>query len=90
MKYTIRLTRGMYVVNAEDADRVLAGIEAKAVHVLVSADTMGDGLYTCPVRIILAHVMAIVENQPPEDESKQTRKGRLRAVTDFAAPDAID
>lgn len=76
------MTRGAFVVSEDDATRVLQAVENHEPHVLVSADTMGDGLYTNPVRLIADHVIAIVEN--PQDDGQPAMPGgderRLRAV----------
>lgn len=60
--YTVRLTRGAYVVDEADADKVLKAVENQEPHVLVKADTFGDGLHFAPVRVITAHVISVIEN----------------------------
>jgi len=74
------MTRGMYVVGADDAERVLRAIEDHEAHVLVNADTMGDGLYEVPTRVVIAHVMAVVENRSLEDQIVAGEPHRLRSV----------
>ena len=61
--FTVNLTRGAYVVRSADSEKLLAAIEARAPHVLVDADLLGDGLYYSPVRIVVAHVISIVQNE---------------------------
>ena len=68
------------VVDSEDAERVLRAIEAHEPHVLVNADTLGDGLYRTPVRIVTAHVMAVAENVRVEEEVSPNIPPRLRSV----------
>ncbi len=60
--YTIRMTRGAYVVSAQDAERILRAVETKESHVLVEADAIGDGLYRTPIRLVTAHVLSVAEN----------------------------
>ena len=80
-KFTIRMTRGMFVVSEDDANRVLEAVEKDETHVLVSADTMGDGLYVVPVQLIVSHVIALVENARLEDfEPAMPGERRLRSV----------
>ncbi len=78
--YSIRLTRGVYVVGAEDAERILRAIEAGEPHVLVNADTLGDGLYRTPVRIVTAHVMSVAENIAADENALTDSPPRLRSV----------
>jgi len=82
------MTRGALVVSEDDANRVLQAVEKHELHVLVSADTMGDGLYTNPVRIIVSHVIAVIEN--PHDDVQPAMPGdgkrRLRAVRGASEP----
>ncbi len=78
--YSIRMTRGVYVVDAEDAERVLRAIEAREPHVLVNADTLGDGLYRTPVRIVTAHVMSVAENISLDEETSPNIPSRLRSL----------
>lgn len=64
--FTIVMTTGAYVVNEEYAEQVLAAVERRDPHVLVEADLLGDGLYHSPIRIVTAHVTAVVKNDHPE------------------------
>lgn len=63
--FTVILTKGRYVVSEADAEIVLKGVEEQRPHVLVRADMFGDGLAYSPVRIVVAHVIAVVANDPP-------------------------
>ena len=78
--YSIRLTRGAYVVSREDAERVLRAVEAREPHVLVEADTIGDGLYRTPLRVVTAHVMSVAENSHSLSETATTSRPVLRAL----------
>jgi hypothetical protein len=79
--YSIRMTRGAYVVSRDDAERVLHAVEAREPHVLVDADTVGDGLYRNPIRIVTAHVLSVAENVAVVPDEGLVPKARaLRAV----------
>jgi len=60
--FTLVLTKGRYVVSEADAERVLKSVQDQDAHVLVRADMLGDGLVYSPVRIVVSHVIAVVEN----------------------------
>jgi tRNA U38,U39,U40 pseudouridine synthase TruA len=64
VSYTVYLTRGAHVVRERDAERILEAVESRAPHVLVQADILGDDLVWNSVRIIVAHVVSIVRNEP--------------------------
>lgn len=59
-------------MRSSDADLVLEAISSEHPHVLVQADILGDGLYFSPVRIVLKHVISIMENEKVPGEI-QTR-----------------
>jgi hypothetical protein len=69
--FTINLSRGAYLVRAQDAERVLRAVEERAPHVLVEADLLGDGLHFAPVRIVVNHVISVLENGT-EDATSQS------------------
>lgn len=64
--FTVILTKGRYVISESDAELILRSVEEKRAHVLVRADMLGDGLAFSPVRIVIAHVIAVVSNEPAE------------------------
>jgi tRNA U38,U39,U40 pseudouridine synthase TruA len=72
--FTINLTRGAYVVRQPDAERMLQAISARESHALVKADILGDGLYYSPVRIVVDHVISIVENEHVVNQSDPQRR----------------
>jgi hypothetical protein len=79
--YSIRMTRGIYVVSSEDAERVLHAVESGEPHVLVDADTFGDGLSHVPVRIVTAHVMSVAKNLPATDQAEgEGTRASLRLI----------
>lgn len=78
--YSIRMTRGVYVVDAEDAERVLRAVETSEPHVLVNADALGDGLFRVPIRIVTAHVMSIAENAAIDACALEPGSPSLRVV----------
>lgn len=61
--FTVVLTKGCYVVAQQDAEAVLKAVEDQQPHVLVRADLLGDGLVFSPVRLVTAHVIAVVANE---------------------------
>jgi hypothetical protein len=79
--YTVRLTRGSYVVDESDAVKVLQAIEERRAHVLVQADAFGDGLQLAPVRLITAHVVSVIANPACAFVESGERRGALRPVS---------
>lgn len=57
------LSKGAYVVRPHDAERILEAIDRSDRHVLVEADLLGDGIHYSAVRLVTAHVIAVVKNE---------------------------
>ncbi len=81
--FTVTLTKGAYVVNEVDAERVLEAVERDEAHALVQADTFGDGLHVASVRIVIKHVISVIEN--PGRPSRPTAVGRSGRVVRLEA-----
>lgn len=62
LSFTVFMTKGAYVVNEADAERVLEALDAGSAHVAVTADIFGDGLRSQPMRIVTAHVVSVATN----------------------------
>ncbi|MBC5815889.1 MAG: hypothetical protein GIW97_05030 [Candidatus Eremiobacteraeota bacterium] len=77
--FAIVLSKGSYVVGESCALRVIKAIEDAEPHVLVNADLLGDGLCYSLVRLVTAHVIAIVDNAGPKSPNTSTGR-RLMAV----------
>jgi hypothetical protein len=85
--FTVNLSRGAYVVRLEDAERVLRAIEDRAPHVLVAADQLGDGLHFAPVRIVVSHVISVLENEIETTQGRDPLRLRSkRAYADLLSP----
>jgi hypothetical protein len=91
-RFTVTLSKGAYVVNEEDAERILGAIAKKEPHVLVNADTFGDGVHIAPVRIVTVHVISVIENPPKEGAVERVKRTqplvRLRALNGGVQPTA--
>lgn len=57
------MTKGAYVVEAQDAERVLEAVTQRDAHVLVRADLTGGGEFFASIRLVVAHVIAVIENK---------------------------
>ena len=82
--FTVHLTRGSFVVDITNAERVLAAVEAGEAHVAVMADRFGDGLVIQPVRIVTAHVVSVAAN--PTQANRAPGQSPLLSVVSGGRP----
>jgi hypothetical protein len=75
--FAVVLSKGAYIVRQHDAERILDAIDRSERHLLVDADLLGDGIHFSPVRIVLAHVIAIVKNDSRVDSPRPNTTLRL-------------
>jgi hypothetical protein len=73
--FTLVMSKGSYVLDEEQASAVLQALEECTPHILVDADIAGDGLYRSAVRVVTAHVVALIRNEP-----KNSERGKLALV----------
>lgn len=79
--YAVVMTKGAYVVKSSCAERILEAVQQSEPHILVEADLLGDGMYYSPVRLVTAHVVAIVKNSVAQPNSAVSVAG-LRVLPD--------
>lgn len=75
-QYTVFLTKGTYVVDEADAQRIRDAVESRSPFVEVGVDLRCDGVVAHRAEIATAHVVTLVEvpaAQPHVDDEKVRR-----------------